>query len=136
MTDKEELALAILLWRNLRSDNHIAKEVNAALPNRLRFTECATDLAIRFAKQCGVKDEFFRLLFELPVMTIEVKELEPWTLENSGTGTTKRRSFPVARPPDTNWQTTLSAMLRRLKPSSKQPRKKYKKKSTDNSPKS
>jgi hypothetical protein len=68
-TDREEIALALLVWRYV---GHVVTEA-ATVPDR-SFDR--TQRALRLAKLVGVKDEYLRTMFELPVLTVKVKELE------------------------------------------------------------
>lgn len=72
MTEKEELALAILLWRSMRA----GFDHPGLVTNVVRDNETVTEQAEAMAIRVGVKDEFFQLLIVLPVLDIEVKNLD------------------------------------------------------------
>ena len=74
LTDKQEIALGILLWKFYRSrcdSNSLKMTTQNNLP--------VANKALELAKSAGVKDEYLQLLFELPVMTLRARELEEWT---------------------------------------------------------
>lgn len=54
---KQELALAILLWKDFKSDGEFDVEIT--------FT------ALKFCKMLGIQDEFEELLVQLPPMEIK-----------------------------------------------------------------
>lgn len=74
---KTDIALALLLWRNLNLARY-AKSTGSGrgwfMPTNAGLDK--NDVALEAAKKLGVKQEYLELLFDLPVMTITVKELE------------------------------------------------------------
>lgn len=72
LTDEEELALALLLWRALRADFGKSGSMGEAVASNLPVTEKAEALARKF----GVRREFFELLVKLPVLSIAVTNLD------------------------------------------------------------
>jgi hypothetical protein len=80
LTDKEEVALALLLWKFYRSEYQARGGAAAGMGGNLitdrHVDNCLT--ALRLAKLVGVRDEFLRLMTEIPVMQIRVAELEKW----------------------------------------------------------
>lgn len=74
-TDPQEIALALVLWKSLRCHGAFVQNGNSAsLP-----TDASVDLgehAIRLAKQLGVKEEFFALLFELRLVKVTLVPME------------------------------------------------------------
>ncbi len=83
MTDNQELALALLLWRAWRSKMPAVAPRGTNLNTQIGNTLDVSDAAIHLAKKYGVRDEF--LLFALPVITVQVVELEPWNTNESDT---------------------------------------------------
>lgn len=71
-TDKEELALAIVLWKSLRC--HCALTAHTSYPTE--ESERLGEKSIDLAKLAGVKDEFFKLLFAMKLIKVTVKVME------------------------------------------------------------
>lgn len=86
--DRNELALAILLWKSYRQ--HLDSK---AVPT---FTgEQAAYYALDLARRAGVAEEFHRLMMAFPVMDVQVKALEgrpPWEPPRKPRSTNRRRS--------------------------------------------
>lgn len=70
--DRAELAEAVLVWRYTR---HLIDPAHRGFPSI--ESEEAAYRAIDLAKLIGVKDEFLKLMFDHPVLSISVKNLEP-----------------------------------------------------------
>lgn len=78
MTLKEEIALAILLWKYWRQMANGNRN-----PQDLRNVRDGGAVeygfeALEMAKAAGVKDEFISMLTEFPSMTVTVQEYEKW----------------------------------------------------------
>lgn len=81
-----ELALALLLWRAYRSVEVGSVRKDGEPGNRIIQIQTnmeVSDAALEMAKRVGVGKLFLELLFQIPVMTIEIKELEEWEKQNS-----------------------------------------------------
>ncbi len=80
MTDRQEIALALVLWKSLRC--HGALRITGGREGGLNSGDptyesvAAGDNAIRLAGVCGVKDEFFELLFALKLVKISLTKME------------------------------------------------------------
>src|SRR5436189_2475607 len=91
LTHKEEIALAILLWKNWRqrksrSGKKADKTINysESVRSEIRDLNCVGEKvgyqSIKMAEVAGVKEEFFKLLTLVPIMSITIRELEPWLI--------------------------------------------------------
>jgi hypothetical protein len=76
MTNNDELALALLIWKNYRQKHCLGRAYGC---NNIDIAEHILDLA----KSIGVKDEFLNLMMDVPVMEIKITELEKWNLQGS-----------------------------------------------------
>lgn len=76
MTDAQELALALVLWKSLRSHALLRAQPDgtAALPSDDSVD--AAEKAIYLATKTGVKDEFLKLMFELRLVRISLTPME------------------------------------------------------------
>ena len=74
---KRELALAILLWKQVRMTNRIPRKPGTSHWITDRTLDIAF-LSTAMAKEAGVVEEYMTVLDELPVLNIQVKQLEPW----------------------------------------------------------
>jgi len=72
LTGKEELALAILLWRSLRATFNFSGNMDNAVGETLVVNEESEKLAV----SAGVRKEYYELLVLLPVLDITVKNLD------------------------------------------------------------
>ncbi len=66
------MALALVMWKHLRT----LPAYSTDKPDCISLTNdihTVSDKVIHLAKTFGIKDEFFRILFAMPVMTIEIK---------------------------------------------------------------
>lgn len=67
MDDNREIAFALVLWKAARSK---FMKYNMLFPQK--EAEAAANRAIELAKKCGVKDEFFEILFKLPLIQMTI----------------------------------------------------------------
>lgn len=72
LTDAEEIALALLLWRALRGEFGRTGNLLALAVENIEVNGRTEALAIK----CGVREEFYKLLVELPVLEVKCKSLD------------------------------------------------------------
>ena len=78
LTDEEELALAILLWKGWRgkpSGTTYGSSGGRYVSNEM---EDAAYRALQLAKRFGVSEQMLRIMNDVPIMSVQVRELEAW----------------------------------------------------------
>ena len=94
MTDKEELALAVLLWKFLRFEYD-----GKGLPCQVGIGDVAVaEKSIDLAKQAGCLNEYMALLVRVPVTNIRCEELEEWMESKNGRKPKRSSTFNRYRP--------------------------------------
>lgn len=93
-SDEEEIALALLLWKFLRS--HYVLSTSGT---RSHATDESPFKVLDLAKKCGVSREFFKLLMKFPVTKITIREYEEWI--SNDTERQLRRTAKVEYKPHT-----------------------------------
>lgn len=72
MSDEDELALALVLWKSLRVHTAFGGPGNHPTAE----SEAHGETAIRLAKKIGVSEQFFAMLFRLNLVTVALKPIE------------------------------------------------------------
>lgn len=75
LTPKQEIALALVLWKSYRQNRHCPKSGQSKNNNDNYY---AAMRSLEMASKLGVKDEFLEIVFAHPVMKLECKELDKW----------------------------------------------------------
>lgn len=94
LTDKEEIALALVLWKFWRSRPKFGGHRAQITPDM----EAVANKSLELAKLAGVKKEFFDLLFELPVIRVKCKELDKWVGVRPCVGSPNAASMTLSPP--------------------------------------
>lgn len=72
MTDDEELALALVLWKSLRCHELLTRTGQFPTDESMSME----DVASKLARRCGVTKQYYDLVFRLRLVLVSLKPME------------------------------------------------------------